>query len=594
MLAEPTLDDDQSKAVESDAVSLVVVAGAGCGKTEVVSRRVQRLLLTSTADPYRVLAISYTVRASDELRDRLYGRVGDQRSRIVADTIHGFAWTLLRQYGSRIGLPLEPEVLARDADRTDLLQRWLRTSGQPPVDDPIGALQRIDLARARDEDAPLLGEWKQALATSGTVDYPAMIDLARELVTDQWVGRHLHILLGHVVVDEAQNLTASQYDLITKLIGDPGEGHIPATLVGDGRQSIVTFAGADPTLMQRFETDYRAERIELRTNYRSARVLAQAADVVSQHLGHPTKAMGGTNFAARGVIYIKELPDEVAEATYVAQWVSGILEHGLPGGAASPTDPTQVQPEEIAVLARAASSLLPCRLALAQRSIDSAASSSEESWVASTVAKALVELVAFRSAKDRYFTRRHLEDLCGATTVTEDVATLLSSAADGDVRHLAALLDCPDVSSMMQSAAALPISDPDWRADWEQLFGAWLTFTERTDAAGLSFGGFQQHIARCQRGEPTTPGVRLRTVHKAQGQEFKAVAIVACNDRQFPDFRAKGKEASTAELRTFYVGVTRPSRALLLTRSMERLTRHGGPMVTVRSPFLELLGLKQA
>jgi len=97
-----------------------VVAAAGCGKTETVARRIERVLVGSADDPFRVLALSYTVRAADEMRDRFQLMLGDHSRRVDTETIHEFAWSLLRQYGTRIGLPVEPEVLTRDEDRVEL------------------------------------------------------------------------------------------------------------------------------------------------------------------------------------------------------------------------------------------------------------------------------------------------------------------------------------------------------------------------------------------------------------------------------------------------------------------------------------------
>lgn len=94
--------------------------------------------------------------------------------------------------------------------------------------------------------------------------------------------------------------------------------------------------------------------------------------------------------------------------------------------------------------------------------------------------------------------------------------------------------------------------------------------------------------ARAQRGDDLSPGVRLLTVHKAQGREYAAVAIIGLNDGQFPDFRAKTDAALRDELRTFYVAITRPRRILLLTRPAMRDTRYG-PRRTEPSRFLDLL-----
>jgi len=111
-----------------------------------------------------------------------------------------------------------------------------------------------------------------------------MLDRAVELLGDEWVTRHFRGVYGHVVVDEAQNLTPSQYTLIASLIGPPPDPVIHVALVGDQRQSIVGFAGADPTLMNRFHRDYGGERVDLRTNYRSATSIINAGRSVSKAL----------------------------------------------------------------------------------------------------------------------------------------------------------------------------------------------------------------------------------------------------------------------------------------------------------------------
>ena len=124
----------------------MVVAGAGGGKTEVVADRIERLLLDSEDDAYRVVAVSYTVKASDELRARLADRLGDLHRRVDTDTIHGFALSLLRQHGTRIGLPVEPEILSRNEDRAELLGSWLTQSGRSVPEDPSLMLAEFDLS----------------------------------------------------------------------------------------------------------------------------------------------------------------------------------------------------------------------------------------------------------------------------------------------------------------------------------------------------------------------------------------------------------------------------------------------------------------
>jgi ATP-dependent DNA helicase Rep len=155
------------------------------------------------------------------------------------------------------------------------------------------------------------------------------------------------------------------------------------------------------------------------------------------------------------------------------------------------------------------------------------------------------------------------------------------------VLELSAIAELPAFVSQLEE---LTIDDVDWLNDLAQLQAAWRDFADRSGTSGRTFGNFRQHIARLQRGDSLDPGVRLLTVHKSQGREFKAVVVIACNEGQFPDFRAKTSEAVAAELRTFYVATSRASRALLLTRARQRQTR-SGPWATEPSRFLELVPL---
>jgi DNA helicase-2/ATP-dependent DNA helicase PcrA len=248
------LTADQQAAVDCRDRAILVSANAGCGKTEVVVRRVERLLAEAPDAAFRVLAVSYTVKAADEMDERFVLNLGDMRRRVDANTLHGFAHALLRQHGTQIGLPLEPEVLTRDEDRVELLSRWLQEDDRELQEEPGVALRGLDLARARLLGDPGVADWSAALASVGALDYAAMLEKATELLALPSVRRQVSRLYQEIVVDEAQNLTPAQYRFLVAAIGPPS-GHMPTTMVGDGKQSIVGFAGADPALMERFARD---------------------------------------------------------------------------------------------------------------------------------------------------------------------------------------------------------------------------------------------------------------------------------------------------------------------------------------------------
>ncbi len=580
------LTPEQEAVVDSTHAAIVVSAGAGSGKTEVVAHRVERILQQSPDEEFRVLAVSYTVKAAEELRQRLRSRVGGLRHRVITETVHGFATTVLRRFGTRIGLPPEPELLVQDEDRIVLLQQWVNAEGGGPIDDPAGVLARLDLARARCEDAAYLDAWRAALAQRGALDYPAIVERCTELLDGGWVARNLRRTYRHVIVDEAQNLTSAQYRLLTALIGPPDD-HVPSMLVGDERQSIVGFAGADPRWMGRFAEEYSAVRFGLTVNHRSARRIVELTAAVATQLGRKSGAAG--RYATEGVIGVQVAPTETAEGEVVAKWVSSLLRDGLPPAEVAPGENGPIPAEEIAVLGRTAASLRQTKIALDRAGIAWAEGSTPDEWVETTTARLVLDLIAFRTAPDHPSCRRRIAVAAGADDDWTDLRSVLRDAPDVAARALLPVVDADNPEALVGGLSGLVVEQDGWQADLAQLVDAWGTFVDDADMSARTFGNFRQHLFRAQRGNPMAAGVRILTVHKAQGREFAAVALVACNDGQFPDFRAKTPAELEAELRTFYVAASRASRALLFTRAASRDTRFGSRS-TDPSRFLRFIG----
>lgn len=593
---EPVLSPEQEQAVLSQAPALVVVASAGSGKTEVVARRIQRLLLAAPDDDSRVLALTYTVKAADELRARLRARLGALARRVDSDTIHGFCHSLIRTYGTRIGLPLEPELLTRDEDRVEVLRDWLQAQGEDTDGDLGKAFVDLDLLRARGQQNDLVQQWRSALAANEALDYPELLGKAVELLGTSSVSRQIRRMYSSIVVDEAQNLTQAQYDLLRTLAMDEGTITVPTMLVGDDKQSIVSFAGADPRFIDRFRMDFGAERIELTANYRSATTLASAANRVAARLGH---AVGQTPvFAAQGLLRAHASANEEEEGAFVADWIGSLLRDGLPKDALAEGERRSVHAEQIAVLARAGGHLRFVAAALEQRGIAFAMSSTPKDWVSSRPGRVVLELVAAKAAPDHRSTYWEIHRLIPGENRPESieaVSRVLSSSESEWLRPLATIIDLSDVEELVPALRRInppPDASNDqlatWQADLEQISRAWDSFNAHVAQAERTWSNFKQHCARSQRGDDLAPGVRLLTVHKSQGREFAAVAVVGLNDGQFPDFRAETPEKKMDELRTFYVAITRPRRSLLLSRPRSRQTRYG-PRAAPPSPFVSLV-----
>jgi len=592
------LSSEQAAAVMSDAEAVIVVASAGSGKTEIVARRVERLLEAQEETLGRVLAVTYTVKAAAELSDRLGARLGNVSRRVDTETVHGFAHSLLRQHGTNVGLPAEPELLVRDEDRAELLERWLNDKGIGLPDDALETLRQLDLARSKCTSTDLLYEWEQALEQAGALDYPGLLAAATRLLAVKSVKRQVTRLYDQVIVDEAQNLTPAQYRLLTALISDEGGGLIiPTMLVGDDKQSIVSFAGADPTLMLRFASEFHATRFDLTANFRSAAAIARASEAVAAELGHPGSV---GDFAAQGEVVIRQARDEAAEGELVATWVEDLLARGLKHSILAGDEPPAISPEEIAVLARSGAALRFVIKALSKRGIEFVTSSSTNDWLSTEPGRVALEIISLRTAADHRSTHWQLSRLLGASE--EQVSTVggleevLRSHPDPVMAALASLTGVDRVEDFLDAlhAVALPeTTNADelaaWQSDVGMLADTWLRFDNEIERGAVTWGNFKLYCAKQQRGDELAPGVRLLTIHKAQGREFRAVAIVGLNDGQLPDFRATSKDDLTAELRTFYVGISRARRSLLLTRPMSRLTRYGS-RGSPPSRFFRILG----
>ena len=597
------LTDEQQDMVDSDAPALVVMAPAGTGKTETLTRRTERFVNDPASGHARVLVVTYTTRAANEFTERLRDRIGSLMRRVTADTLHGFSQTLLATHGSHVGLPSDFQVLANDADRADLHASF---DSSWRAEDCARLFRELDLARARGNEHPQLRNWRDALDDRGAVDFSEMIAKAVEVLRIPAVATTVRGIYGLVIVDEAQNLTQQQYNLIAALIGQQatsGVPLVPTTLLGDPNQSVTGFAGGDGTLMGRFAAEYGAKSLTLTRNFRSSRRLALLERRVSQELGQGNgRAEDRSQCAAEGMMLCSEFDDEGAEAAFVAGWATSLLAEGLPAQAVSAGEPSRVRAEDIAVLARHAASLGATSEALAARGHDVARVHRDSDLMSSPLGAVTLELLRFRSDRHHMSAASalhreygiELEAAGGEAPVGADVpsADALRSTASPHVELLVPLLQAESPSAFVASLedCRLPQSEQtallaSWAADGKLISDAWSEFAITTPVAERSWTRFALHFERTARGRDLGSGIRLLTVHKAQAREFKAVAVVGMNDGQFPDFRATSPEAKQAELQTFYVAATRASRVLLLTRALQRPTRYGSRSTDL-SPYL--------
>ena len=335
------LNQPQAEAVLHENGPLLVYAGAGSGKTRVITFRIARLIAECGIPPYRILAVTFTNKAAREMRERLDELIG---SRLAADlwvgTFHSVCAKLLRRYGEEVGVG-KNFVIYDDADQKALMTRIMRDLH---LDDgnlqPRAVLAKIHkqkqegrgLAEAQahlDRTHHLLYQsYEQRLKESQALDFEDLIFKLTLLAEDPTSpgGKELRERFEHVLVDEFQDTNGIQYRLVRALSASTRN----LCVVGDDDQSIYSWRGADVTNIRGFQKDFAgAQVIKLEQNYRSSgNIVASALAIIAESKGRSPKELWTD--ADEGVpVRIVGLGDERDEAAVVCQRVQALIAEGV-------------------------------------------------------------------------------------------------------------------------------------------------------------------------------------------------------------------------------------------------------------------------
>ena len=288
------LNEAQEQAVTAPLAHRLVLAGAGSGKTRVLTHRIAWLLQVEQVSPWGILAVTFTNKAAAEMRARLAQLIGSAAERMWVGTFHGIAHRLLRRHWEAAGLPQAFQILDAD-DQLRFVKRLLkatnRDEGAFAPRAVVGYINRnkeegLRPAHVDDEGdfaagelRAIYAEYEEARLRAGVVDFAELLLRAHELCRDDpEIQAQYRRRFGHVLVDEFQDTNKLQYAWLRVLAGDSGK----LFAVGDDDQSIYSFRGAQVGNMLSFERDFPgAELIRLEQNYRSTgHILGAANDLI--------------------------------------------------------------------------------------------------------------------------------------------------------------------------------------------------------------------------------------------------------------------------------------------------------------------------
>jgi len=642
------LNPHQAQAVVHSGTPLLIMAGAGSGKTRVLTHRIAYLLESGRARPHEILAITFTNKAAGEMRERVSALVGPEARFMWVSTFHSACVRMLRTDHELAGLTSSFSIYDT-ADAGNLMKLVMRELELDPKKfTPKAILNRI--GRFKDElispqvalaaadsvsrhsldhaAAIAYPEYQRRLEASNAVDFDDIIFKAVRLVQDnEEVGRRYRERFRHILVDEYQDTNHAQYMLVKELVGPADDASLPQgelTVVGDADQSIYAFRGASIRNINEFEKDYPdAEVIHLEQNYRSTQTILSAANaVIANNKDRRPKNLWTDSGAGERITgYIADTEQD--EARFVADEIKRLVADG------------EFSPSDVAVMYRAnaqSRSLeerfiraeLPYKLVGGTRFYERkeikdmlaylAAVVNEDDDIATrraiTVPKRGIGDVAIegvdmlrRSRPDALLSfGTALRYASEAGIANRSVAAIDAFVAlMDDLRDLArdngaaGVLDAiADRSGMLSALRAS--EDPQDASRIEnimELVAVGREFNEENPEGSLA--DFLEKVALVADADQIPDHehgggvVTLLTLHTAKGLEFPVVFLTGLEDGTFP--HARVLETGSAkdveeERRLAYVGVTRARQRLYLTRAELRAS-FGAPQYFPPSRFVE-------
>lgn len=500
---------------------VLVIAPAGCGKTEALAMRARAAVARGDiAAPRKVLALTYSNKAKTNLAARMTTCVGHGwRRRIWVTNFHGLAARIIRAHGTTLGIPggiILPEDPWRRRKQRELGISW---NNNKPFDEALAGAK----AGLFDDDEVWTRltasghqaaiAYEEALRVEGRLDYDDLIRHGARLLAVPAVAQLYQQHFGLVLVDEAQDLSLMQYGIVAAVGADK------VTYAGDPAQGIYSFAGADPDGVFAAIAAQNPEVVEFNVSYRSSPAVLRTVNALAEEM-HSTQleCADPGRWADEGHVISLVNHDTDAEAAGLLDLVEEIM---------------QDEAATVGVVLRRSSRADGLRSAARQRDVQF------EDWALATHVPAVVDLLHKmhpRAAK------------LGATDADalDHLDTLCREALDAD-----------DAETLDELATAI-----------EQLEEAIAEGTSLDDA-----------MAGCRVSPdldaPVSPGLHLLTGHKGKGQEFDWVIVLGLEVGHIPDFRNEDDDKVPEELRVLHVMASRARYGLAFTYSKATSTRYG-------------------
>jgi DNA helicase-2/ATP-dependent DNA helicase PcrA len=623
------LNPAQREAVLHVEGPLLVVAGAGSGKTRVLTHRVAHLIQAHGVKPNEILAITFTNKAATEMRERLERMLGHVARAIWILTFHAACGRMLRREAERLGYRSNFTIYDQ-ADQIRLVKSCLEELGKDPKRfTPRGIHTQISNAKNQlitpeEYTARVSSFWDQTVAEvyelyqrrlfrSNAVDFDDILMLTVQVLErfpearERW-----QTTFRHVLVDEYQDTNHAQYRLLQLL----AEKHRNVFAVGDPDQSIYAFRGADIRNILDFERDFGgAGVIALEQNYRSTNRILEAANAVIDNNRDRKPKQLWSELGEGDAVEVVEVEDEHAEARFVAAEIARLVESGTSAS-------------EIAVFYRTNAQSRVLEDVLVRQGVPYQVIGGPRFYERAEIRDAIAYLAVLNNTDDAVALMRianrprrgigdtsiqrlvaHAESLgISLWDATADPAAAgVATASARAIRSFRAVME-----SLMSAAQELPVDELveavldrsgtlealeaertiEARGrieNLEELVGSAQEFRRRVEEPSLA--GFLEEV-QLQSDQDTLvagePQVTLMTIHNAKGLEYRVVFLIGMEEGIFPHARSIEDNEVEEERRLAYVGMTRAMERLTLTHTTAR-SLYGRREYNLPSRFLDEL-----
>ena len=617
-----SLNPQQREAVLHNEGPLLILAGAGSGKTRTVTVRIAYLIAQRIARPDNILAVTFTNKAATEMRERVLHMLEKRDGNPLLCTFHSFAVRVLRRHIDRLGYTRDFTIYDAD-DQKSAIKAILK---EQQVDEALLSHRRVHsmisyaknhsigpkqyLESAYNSEMEIIGNaylaYQNFLKKSNALDFDDLILLTARVLREQpELLERYNAWYRYLMVDEYQDTNRPQYELIKLLT----TFHDNICVVGDEDQSIYRFRGADIQNILRFESDFPGTRvIRLEQNYRSTQnILAAAGAVVSQNMQRKGKTLWTDNPSGEAIeLYAAEGAQD--EAEFVTLEIARYLESD-PEGRAAVLYRTNFQSRQfeealrlrglaynivgsvgfyaraevkdliayLKVLLNPGDGIVLARIINSPARGIGKATVSRLAEIASRNGISLWEAIE-RSLREKLFSGRTL----GALERFHGLIRTLRERVG--VTPIGALLEM--VAEQSGYVAALKMEDTDEAQSRILNIKELVNAAREAEKSGQTLQDFLDHAALVSDADDLDSRARitLLTMHNAKGLEFPVVFVVGCEEGLFPHIRSnETTEDLEEERRLCYVAMTRAQTRLYLTHSRVR-RMYGGDVPGMSQP----------